>query len=361
MAGDRRERGRVTGGAIGRGRRWLRSWRDVVEIERKVWADTSVPTKLAMWRRGFLSTSARRYRFDRDGYDDYLPDIPYLRRVADINGGAGLLLNDKPAFARALRAFPEHAVACPAVVRGGRLCSFDDPDEPLGRLSDLLDAWPHVVVKPAGGFGSDAVAFVSRAAAGFEKDGEPLDAGALDRWCATLEDALVCERVVQHPALAALYPHATNTLRVMTLWDDAPAQPFVAAAMIRIGTERSRPLEAWLRGGIGAGIDLATGALGPAVDSVHGHWHAAHPDTGAAIEGVRIPHWERIAAEIVEIARAFPRLASIGWDLAVTADGFRIIEGNNHATIGMLQVHAPLLRDPRVRRFYARHGIVRPR
>lgn len=50
--------------------------------------------------------------------------------------------------------------------------------------------------------------------------------------------------------------------------------------------------------------------------------------------------------------------AYVGWDIIVTDDGYKIIEGNNYSDVNLLQIHRPLLADPRVRRFYLYHGII---
>lgn len=58
------------------------------------------------------------------------------------------------------------------------------------------------------------------------------------------------------------------------------------------------------------------------------------------------------------MAAAFPYLLRLGWDVVLTddEDGFPVLEVNAHAAMRTLQVHRPLLRDPRVRRFYEYHG-----
>lgn len=43
---------------------------------------------------------------------------------------------------------------------------------------------------------------------------------------------------------------------------------------------------------------------------------------------------------------------------SATDSGHLIIEGNKQSKVGFLQVHRPLLRDPRVRVFYERDGII---
>jgi hypothetical protein len=53
-----------------------------------------------------------------------------------------------------------------------------------------------------------------------------------------------------------------------------------------------------------------------------------------------------------------PYIPYIGWDIIVQEEGFKIIEGNNHPGLDTLQAHRPLLKDPRVRKFYKAHGVI---
>jgi hypothetical protein len=48
----------------------------------------------------------------------------------------------------------------------------------------------------------------------------------------------------------------------------------------------------------------------------------------------------------------------IGWDLVVTEAGACFLEANSPPGIAVWQVHAPLLSDPRVRRFFHCHEMI---
>src|SRR5690606_3152296 len=66
---------------------------------------------------------------------------------------------------------------------------------------------------------------------------------------------IVEEGLEQHPKLSALYPGAVNTIRLLTMLDVQNGhQPFIAAAVQRIGTRRSEPADNWSRGGLSASI-----------------------------------------------------------------------------------------------------------
>ncbi len=45
------------------------------------------------------------------------------------------------------------------------------------------------------------------------------------------------------------------------------------------------------------------------------------------------------------------------WDVAVTEDGFTIIEGNDRPDT-VMQLHGPFLVDPRIRKAFEAHGVV---
>lgn len=88
-------------------------------------------------------------------------------------------------------------------------------------------------------------------------------------------------------------------------------------------------------------------------------WHERHPESGAAIAGVRVERWAETSATVLAAAARLPEAPAIGWDLVVTDDGCCFLEGNSPPGPFVWQVHGPLLVDPRVRRFYETHGVVR--
>jgi alpha-L-glutamate ligase-like protein len=78
-------------------------------------------------------------------------------------------------------------------------------------------------------------------------------------------------------------------------------------AMVRLPTREARGKANLHQGAIGAGIDIATGRTLTAV------WHdrivTEHPDTGNAVQGVQIPHWDTL----LEIAAKSFELTNLGY------------------------------------------------
>jgi hypothetical protein len=219
------------------------------------------------------------------------------------------------------------------------------------------------VLKPVYGFGGRDV-LVCRTAAdgGVRVDGEATTRAAFERRVDGLDGYLVTAHVEQADYAARLYPDAVNTLRVLTLRDPDTGEPFVADAVQRIGTDRSAPVDNWSRGGLSAAVrDDGTLSAAARWDGDAGRLrrHAAHPDTGATVEGVRVPGWPAVRDGVLAMAEAVPQLPRVGWDVVATGDGaFTLLEVNAHAGVETLQIHRPHLADPRVRRFYEAHGVV---
>lgn len=335
-------------------------------IERELASPVKVPARVrpGLWRRGFLSESWVLYDLADNDPDDYLPDLARFTRTRLINGGHGAILDDKLLFDRFVGGGQGTLPRVFGVLRNGR---SHDPagNMPTRRASALvleeLRRRGGLVVKPATGGGGRDVFILRHDSGGFTLNDAPIDEAGIAVFVDGRNGDMACELVVQHPRLAALHPATTNTLRVLTMQDEH-CDAFVAAAVMRIGTAASAPTDNWSRGGLSAGIDIASGVAGQAAaypaagDRLT--WHARHPETGAAIAGLKVPHWSDIVDGVLGAFRSLPDLKYVGWDVVVTEDGFRILEGNNYSDVNLLQVHGPLLADRRVRDFYRRHGVL---
>lgn len=138
---------------------------------------------------------------------------------------------------------------------------------------------------------------------------------------------VVQDRVMQHPLLAALHPHSVNSVRIVTLCG-ADGVPEVIAAVLRVGT-RHAEVDNTTGGGIVAPIDLGTGRCGRATSRFRVSEHVVHPQTGARIEGLELPHWPAVLAEVVRAHERVPFPRTLGWDVAIADDGPVILELNS--------------------------------
>jgi len=319
-----------------------------------------LPTRLRHWRQGFLSDTAVTYDLAGDRRELYVTDAEWALVTPWINGIRNPTLNDKLLFFHTMRSLDARTPTVHGLVERDRLTWIDTPRAPgLDGLLELLREAGELVVKPHDGGKGDGVRFLAATGALLTIDGAPAteaDLAALLR-----PGTLICERVRQAAYADAVYAGAVNTIRVMTMWDLERGEPFVAAAAHRFATSLSAPADNISRGGIWAGVDPESGVLGAACTCppfAEFAWHAAHPETGAPIAGTQVPGWVGVREELLRVAERLARVPYVGWDVLVGPDGPTIIEGNNWPDTA-IQVFGPLLADPRVRRFYAHHGLTR--
>lgn len=133
------------------------------------------------------------------------------------------------------------------------------------------------------------------------------------------------EIVVQHEAMASLCPTSVNTVRIATLLGDK--KQGIVYAFLRIGN--GKVMDNVDCGGMAARVDLDSGKLLTVGADKQGNTFAVHPKTGTPIVGFQVPYWEEAKAMCLKAAQKVPQMRFIAWDVAITADGPRFIEGNS--------------------------------
>jgi hypothetical protein len=88
-------------------------------------------------------------------------------------------------------------------------------------------------------------------------------------------------------------------------------------------------------------VDPATGVLSAAV-TMHESFRALrleqHPDTGAAIAGIRLPHRPESVALALRAHQMLGGIACVGWDVAILDDGPVMLEGNWNPGVRAVQM-----------------------
>lgn len=317
------------------------------------------------WRRGFGRAGSLAYRLDENPCSLYVSQYQQNVPSAAINGHFDHIVNNKLVFPLLMRSVGLQSPRIFATRRAGDW--FQDDGSILARpaawLADLLKRHETLVFKPVKGLKGKGLVFL-RGGGKLTMNGVEASDSDLENLLGGSADAIVTEFVRQADYAAQLYPFTSNSVRVLTLWDYEQGRPFIAAAAQRIGCERSRPVDNWRAGagGLSAEVDLETGVLsaGATIRNQKIAWFAAHPETGAQIEGVHVSHWNQVRSLISEAAAKLFFTRILGWDVLMTESGFTVLEVNGPPGLALHQVHRPLLADPRVRRFYEKHGVISP-
>ncbi len=334
------------------------------DAERHASSPLPLVRKLAMWRHGFLSCSAALYGCTGHDVRDYVSDYTMFR-AASLNGPYAGLITGKLTFEATMHRYLSVPRSL-AFIDGGRVTPLL-PDARVDSVPAMVTyAREHdgIVLKPVYGSEGKGIMVLRVRRDGSHLNGTKVRASDLETLIATLHGYLASEFILQAAYARGLFEATTNTVRVVTMVDRLTQEPFVPIAVHRIGTQKSSPVDNWARGGLSAPIDLETGTIGAAASPKPAGgvaWHSCHPDTGSQIAGIGIPHWPMVMQKLQQTIRSMPYLEYVGWDVVVTDSGFVVLEGNTMPGMNSLQVHRPLLTDPRVRRFFESHRLVRPR
>jgi hypothetical protein len=322
--------------------------------------------KLTWWPRGFRADAAAVYDLTRNDWRDYVSDYTRVYRCVTINPARAFF--DQKLMLRAFllsKGFPQTETV--ALIDRGHVLLDPLSEKPrivpgheLERM--LLEDGGEFVVKPEGrGRGTGIFLVATRNGALVRQRGRDVTPFSV-RDCDPLT---IVERKVEQAAFwRNLCPLSANTVRVVTMWTPGEAAPFIGTAVQRIGTADTMPTDNWSGGGICARIDIATGRMGigrmhPLKGGRAQTEYTRHPDSGAEIQGVVIPHWSTICDTVLRAATSLPTNRYIGWDVFVDDAGRAIIgEGSANTDVNLLQVHGGLLADPAVRRFYESCGVI---
>tara|TARA_R110001592_G_scaffold155435_2_gene385311 strand:+ start:2212 stop:3183 length:972 start_codon:yes stop_codon:yes gene_type:complete len=180
------------------------------------------------------------------------------------------------------------------------------------------------VVKPAEGSGGDGILVVmGRAGADFRlANGTVMTADEMRFHINNIlagtfslggqpDKALIEYRIRFDPVFEGIAFQGVPDIRIIVFY----GVPIMA--MTRLPTEESSGKANLHQGAIGAGIDMTSGRTLNAV------WHdrivTAHPDTGAPVSGVQIPHWDTL---LHHAARSFDltRLGYQGIDMVLDSE-----------------------------------------
>ena len=132
------------------------------------------------------------------------------------------------------------------------------------------------------------------------------------------------ELIVQNKILARFHPSSVNTLRINTVSFGNSVE--IKWPCLRIGCGNSIVDNAGAGGVFGA-IDVKSGIIISVSDEFQ-HTFEVHPDTGVKIVGFQIPLWEEACNLAKKLATLIPEGHFIGWDLALTDNGWVMVEGN---------------------------------
>jgi alpha-L-glutamate ligase-like protein len=203
----------------------------------------------------------------------------------------------------------------------------------LRRLAKSMSRYEDFVVKPnRGSAGRGVLVVTGRASSAFIRhNGELLDWERIRQHLSDIlsgmyslggrpDAALVQQRIRLHPRFERVAYKGIPDIRVI-LYRNEPAM-----AMLRLPTKASNGRANLHQGGIGVGVDLASGLTHHAVQ--RNRFVLAHPDTGIPVIGMRVPDWN----EVLDLARRASEAVGLGYigvDIVIDEqEGPMLLEAN---------------------------------
>ena len=131
--------------------------------------------------------------------------------------------------------------------------------------------------------------------------------------------------IVQQKQMSDLNESSVNTLRINTV-NYGNSEVEVVWPCLRMGRAGSFVDNAGA-GGIFGAIDAETGVVIGVADE-NRNTYTEHPDSHKQLVGFIVPQWQEACDLAKQVAMRIPDAAFIGWDLALTDDGWVVVEGN---------------------------------
>lgn len=172
------------------------------------------------------------------------------------------------------------------------------------------------------------------------------------------ENVFLIQNFVENHEFLRRYTPTTATVRMVNMWTDK-TNLWTPHAILKLPSARNAADNFWRDGNLVCNLDAKTGEIltvvskdGP--DLVN---HDVHPETGAAIIGQRLPHWDKVLETNARMAALHYPVKYASQDIAITDDGPVVIEFNHGGAFELPQIASGTgFMTPQVREFFRSIG-----
>ncbi len=329
-------------GFVKRKIRWMLDWKRIV-WNAKGDEKLSFITRLVYALRGFSGDEYSWYDFKHNDYKEYISEFERLNSRDMINGQYKFILDDKLVFEEIYGNYanvPKNY----AWVNDGYVYGLHDNGMNNDNLLEYLAKFGKTVLKwndRGGGSGTYVIDFQDDE---FIVNEKKTDNENVKELFNRKGSAILCQYISQSDFSSGLYPHTTNTIRIVCAKKRGERYAKFITAIQRVGCKDSIPVDNASRGALIIPIDEKTGELGVGMikcgrkDRIRVPFNV-HPDTGVTFTGKKIPNWDLVVKQVVELTNKIPYLNFVAWDILLTEDGFTVIEGNASSGCGIFQMN----------------------
>lgn len=144
------------------------------------------------------------------------------------------------------------------------------------------------------------------------------------------------EYIVQCEELARFNSHSVNTVR-FAMYTDNDGNVRDVYSMLRTGVGES-VVDNASNGGIACAVDTETGVVISNGFTKKCEEYMEHPESHIKYRGYQIPRWDELKRTCYEASRLVSEYKMVGWDMALTDDGWVVVEANSRPNINTVQM-----------------------
>lgn len=183
-----------------------------------------------------------------------------------------------------------------------------------------------IIVKPKSGDSGKGISVLHNCGELTEAD--------VDAIVGEVKSGIAEEVIYNHPKLSELNASSLNTMRIITVRVKDRVE--ILFAGIRFGAKGSE-IDNISAGGRIAPIDIQNGII-------CGRSHtkktvAENSEADNNFTGFQIPMWDELNDFLLRLTAVVPQMRYMAWDIAVTENGFAVIEGNHSSGNTVIQAH----------------------
>lgn len=188
---------------------------------------------------------------------------------------------------------------------------FVESADKRSEFDAFIKKYPSLIIKPLASSGGKGVKL-------FNGEG-------IEELLKEYKEGFVMEpRMVNETEFAEFHKESLNTVRIVSVRMDNRVE--IAYAFARLG-KNGACIDNARSGGIISALDVDTGIVVAAIDEANKSY-IVHPNSGKRIIGFRVPKWEELKSLVKELAQIVPTTRYVGWDMALTPEGWVVIEAN---------------------------------
>lgn len=312
------------------------------------------------YKHGFLPATISVCKINKDNYAEFLNDRDYFAGHP-WNGAYSGIIDNKLFLPMLLKAYPEYVPKYYYFKdESGFLPLFNTRGEGRDTVEvflGLLSKEGKLCLKHTHSSVGQGFMLVEKIGNNYRLNGKIIELSRLTQIVNELDEYIICECVEGHEYSTKICPTSLNTIRFLCAWDYDKKEFFLARCFHRFGCNGNVVDNVGSGNGLLVFVDPETGKMksnGAININNSGDRfieNIVHPDNNILLTGLEIPNFKEIKEKVLEICDSISFLRWVGLDVAVTKDGFKIIEINSLSSL-VDQECEGYLKDERLRRLF---------